>query len=160
MIRRPPDDVRAVPDRGERVLAWGRDRAGRPVVASEAALYLPRDGVDPERLPYSGIARATWSDPVLDVVLATTEDGRRRVDLEIPGEVPPTVRERVMASIVVSRRVDLVAGGAALISARRVAGSDRLAWSVSFDAGLDPSDPELRAAADAAITAIRAETGL
>ncbi len=155
-----PDDVREVLTTGERVLAWGRDVTGRPVVASELAVYLPAAGGGSERVAYAGIARAVWSDPVLEVVTAAPDQRRLVVDLETPGELPPTVRERVMSTILLSQRVPIAGGRGALVIARRVPGRDDVAWSVVFDAGLDPADPALRATADAAIRAIRSSTGL
>lgn len=155
-----PDDVRTVPAAGERVLAWGRDLAGRPVVASETALYLPDLDGGHERLAYLAIARAAWNDPVLEVVTGAPTQRRHVVDLALPGEVPPTVRERVMATILVSERVPISGGKGALVTARRVPGQDAPTWSVVFDSGLDPADPALRAVADAAIRALRATSGL
>lgn len=156
-----PDDVRAVLSAGERVLAWARDVSGRAVVASEQALYLPvASGGGSERLAYRTIARAVWSDPLLEVVTAAPEQRRYVVDLATPGEVPPTVRERVMSTILLSQRVPIDGSRGALITARRVPGDEGVAWSVVFDAGLDPADPALRASADAAIKTLRASTGL
>lgn len=155
-----PDDVRSVLPPGERVLAWGRELGGRPVVASAEALYVPDAEGGHTRLPFGRIAKATWSDPLLEVVLVSPQRRRFALDLSEAGELPPTVRERVMSTIVVSERVAIDERRGALVTARRVPGQEALAWSVVFDAGLDPDDPELRARADAAITALRAVTGL
>lgn len=156
-----PDDVRAVPQPGERVLAWGRDVSGRPVVASDRAVYLPvTPGGERARLAYGEVARAAWADPLLEVVTAAPGQRRYVVDLETPGDLPPAVRERVMSTILLSQRVTIDGTRGALITARRVPGQDAVAWSVVFDPGLDPADPALRARADAAIATLRASAGL
>jgi hypothetical protein len=70
------------------------------------------------------------------------------------------IRERVNASIVVQRRIELVGERGARFVARREPGTTDLRWSVVFDAGLDPSDPELRRRADEALAALRVSLGV
>ena len=74
--------------------------------------------------------------------------------------MPPTLRERVTASIALSEHVDFAGGAGARITARRVPGKDGLTWNVVFDPGLDPGDPDLRRSADAAIAQLKSATGL
>ncbi len=159
-----PAEVRAAVGPGERVLAWTVDGSGRPVVASTAALYLPEDGGDsvrPERIPYEQVAAATWDEPVLDVVTVGPRRRRFVLQLDEPGMVPLTVRDRVTASIVVSEHVALIGTAGARITARRpLVGAGAVSWNVVFDSGLDPADPQLRAAADEAIVRLRVTTGL
>lgn len=161
-FRRPgaPPDLRRLVAHGERVIAWAADRQGDPVVVSTLALYLPTPSGEHDRLPFERIASAVWADDALAVALVGTGAKRYLVRLDDPGEVPPTVRERVTASIAFSEHVDLVRAGGARITARRVPGAQELTWNVLFDPGLDPGDPELRARAEAAITALRSSTGL
>jgi hypothetical protein len=74
--------------------------------------------------------------------------------------VPSVVRERVNASIVVQRHVELRGEVGARIVARRVPGSTELRWTVTFDAGLDPRDPDLRRRADEALDTLRTSLGV
>lgn len=160
----PPAQVRrAVADLGvpgERVIASATDVLGEAVGVTTRALYLPNRSGDYDRLPFETISSASWTDPILELVLVGQRGFRRLVRLEQPGEVPPVVRERVMASIAVSEHVDLGGGGGARVTARRVPGEDALSWNVVFDPGLDPADPQLRSRADAAIGQLRASLGL
>jgi hypothetical protein len=162
VFRRPgaPADVRHLVDNGERVITWAIDRQGEPVVVSQVALYLPTPSGLHDRLPFERIASAVWADDTLAVALVGPEGKRYLVRLDDPGEVPPTVRERVTASIAYSEHVDLVRRGGARITARRVPGAEELTWNVVFDPGLDPADPELRTLAEAAIDRVRSSTGL
>lgn len=166
--RTPPRALTAVVLPGERLLAWGRTDDGGPVGVTTRALYLPDAGAV-VRVPHERIAAATWEDPDLVVTLVGPRATRYRLLLDDPGDVPPALRERVTASIVVSEHVDLDIGPAeggggspagARITARRPPGTDELAWNVVLDPGLDPSDPEVRASADRAIAVIRASTGV
>src|SRR5262245_8879973 len=161
--RGTPAQVRALVEAGERVLAWAYARGDATVVASTAAAYLP-DPVDPGahvRLPYEQVASATWDEPVLDVISVGPRRRRFVVELDEPGLVPQIVRDRVTASIVMTEHVTLSGTAGARITARRPPAGDReITWNVVFDAGLDPADPVLREAADAAIERLRESTGL
>ncbi len=156
-----PPEVRELPAPGERVIAWGRAGGGEPVVVTATALYLPAGNGRADRLPFERIASASWVDPVLEIHTVGPARRRHAVRLAEPGRVPPAVRERVTASIVVTEHVTLGPGAGARITARRgPSGEDPATWNVVFDPGLDPSDPALRAAADAAIERLREATGL
>lgn len=158
---RTPVEVKARAG-GERVLAW-LPSGSSSVVATDVALHLP-EGTDPARVPWDLVLRAQWVEGALDVTVQAGAGGRP-VLLHVPvtgdiGTLAGVVRERVNASIVVQDRVMLTATAGARVVARRVPGSTDLRWSVVFDPGLDPSDPELRAAADAALAGLRATLGV
>jgi hypothetical protein len=172
LLRRTPAEVRDVVPAGERVLAWSRVSPGGVAVATDAALYLPIDGTETRRvgqaaagglrLAWDLIAKATFSDAAILVVEGRAQPRARdrawRVQLEDPGSLPTVVYERVTSSVVVSERVVLRGELGARIVARRV--GDGLRWTVTFDAGLDPQDPALRADADAALAELRSALGV
>jgi hypothetical protein len=140
-------------EKGERVLAAGGD-----LVATDVALHFPgADGYI--RLPWDRIQQAVWKEGLL--VIREVGGTRHRVRLDEPGSVPETVRERVTASVVVSRHVALSGGKGVRIAARRQArGAGELRWTFVFDAGLDPTDPGLLAEAEQALEDLRHQTGL
>lgn len=149
---------------GERLLAWGAGDNGE-VLASTRAMYLPSAGqlapAEIIRLPWTWIDRASWEDP--DVVIEARIEGsprRWRVALSEPGRLPEVIRERVTASIVISEHVDLVDVGGARIVGRRSDADEPVEWSVTFDPGLDPNDPQLRAAAVNALADLRDSLGI
>lgn len=160
-LRRPPQDVRATVVSGERILAWC-EVGDEAVVASDIALYLPVP--TPLRLPWDLVQTASFEDDVLVV------EGKQaleapvrswRVTLLAPRSVPEVVHERVRASILASHHVDLTPGGGARIVARRVPGTTGpVRWTVTFDAGLDPRDPRVRALADDALADLRSTLGV
>jgi hypothetical protein len=137
------------------VIAAARDTTGGWVVATERALL-----VGDRRVPWTDVLHAKWDgeQQVLAVDLAAGGASSIRVGLADPGRLPETVHERVMDSIVLSRRVP-VRGGGVRVVARRGDGSDDTLWQVVPDAGTDLADPAVRDRVDAALSDLRAELG-
>jgi hypothetical protein len=155
-LRRPahPVAIRS----GERLLAWAETPDGA-VGGTRDALYLPGG----TRLPWEEVEAADWD--LEELALSVTEvgswgqvRGAHRLVIDEPGRLLELVRERVTASVVLQRHV-LVADGRGLrVIARRAPRGDRpLAWVYEYDDGVDPDDPDVRAAAEAALAAARAE---
>lgn len=147
---------------GERIVAWGASGGtdatqSTVAVATDRALYLQEAG---ERLPWEQIAKATWDEPLLEVTVSDGGPARLlRVRLQDSRDLPAAVHDRVTASVVVSERLELGGDAKATAVARR-GGDDVIRWTVVFDAGLDPSDPALRAAADAELARLRDSLGI
>lgn len=158
-LRRVSRDVRRALDLapGERVLAAGRTSDGTHVVATTQALH-----VEGARLPYDKILKAVWrdEDATLEVWEPSLDGGRAEITLADPGRLPETVRERVQATVLVSRQVLLRGGRGVLITARRRTDVPDVRWTMLFDRGLDSQDPAVRAAADAALADLRHQTGI
>ena len=153
LVRR---DAPPVPlESGERVLASAQDPTGAWVVATDRALVT-----DARRLSWSDTGHAQWLDEDVELVVEPVDPGEPplRVRLPEPGRLPETVHERVMASIVVSRRVPVPGGTVRVVG--RDDGSGELVWQVIADAGVDPDSRDVRTAADSAVTTLRGELGL
>jgi hypothetical protein len=155
---RLPDDVKAGLglQPGERVIASARDADGGWVVATERAMLT----VD-RRTPWTEVTHAQWHDEEqeLTVDLLPGTGPRLAFTFAEPGRMPETVHERVMSSIVMSRRVSLPDGGGARVVARRETGSDDTLWQVVADEGTDLADPAVRQPIDAALARLQAELG-
>ncbi len=166
MFGRTPPEVRAIVDDGERALSWARVDGGGVAVATEMAIYLPvpeatqSDGY--LRLPWELVAKATWTDEGALVVEGRSEPtGRNRtwmVRIEEPRTLPTVVYERVTSSVVVSERVPLDGDAGARIVARRV--GEGLSWTVTFDPGINPRDPEMQRRAREAMAELRETLGV
>ncbi len=145
--------------RGERVLAHAAAGPSH-VVATNRALLLPSaDGW--RRVAWHAVTRAKWDDEAETLRVeeyGATGPVRHVVALDAPGHIPATVRERVTASIAVSRHVPLVGRTGVRVVGRRVPGEPELRWQLVFDAGLDMEDAWLRARADEALAEVRRET--
>lgn len=166
---RAPADLRdrlGIPPR-ERVLAWGSGpQAGGTgdasdyVAATEFALYVEGTGM---AYPWDSIARASWSEPVMEVELLDATGGAGpalRLRITASGDLPAAVHDRVTASVLVSERVEVTEGVRARMVARRAHDDAPVRWSVVFDAGVDASDPELQRLARAALDDLRSALGI
>ena len=140
---------------GEKVIASGRTPGGGWVAATRTGLHSAD-----RRLPWTEVVHARWvaDDDVLLLEPAPGSGPMWRIALTEAGRLPETVHERVMASIVLSRRVALPGGGVRLV-ARRAAERADLQWQVVPDAGTDLDDPATSARVDAALADLRAELG-
>lgn len=137
----------------ERIVAWAT-RSNAMVVATNVALY----GVG-ERLPWHRITKAQWVEPVLEIVTADAPPQHLRVLLTDARDLPYAVHTCVTDSVIVSERLDLGDGKGAIAAARKTEHDDVI-WTVVFDSGIDPTDPEIRADADEALANLRSTLGI
>ena len=92
-------------------------------------------------------------------VLAYTLFGKVIGQVDEPGLLLQLVRERVTASIVWQRHVPVTSKHGVRIIGRRAPGArGSVTWFYEFDEQLNPADPQVRAAAEQALT--RAREGL
>ncbi len=143
---------------GEKVIAWGSNGTDAPTyaIATDEAMYAQG-----ARISWLKVIRATWSTPFLDMEMQN-ELGlgqRLRIELSHPGNLPAAVRAQVTANVIVSERLQLANGQEVLVAARRQS-RDEITWSVVFDAGVDPNDPENRELADLALKDLRVALGI
>ncbi len=168
---------------GERQLAIAvRDPAGYAVATTRALLLVDADLAPASRLDWAEVLSVSWDTAGrLDLVRA---DGTGlAVKLSEPGRVPEVVRERVMASIVVSRHVAIPAAAAhgstvpvsaastsaasridpaprgARLVARRDPEQAGIRWQVVLDPGVDGSDPSVIEQLGAELDALRRDLG-
>ncbi|MCI0689464.1 MAG: hypothetical protein L0Y54_19840 [Sporichthyaceae bacterium] len=152
-------------DRGERVLAAAAVSAApgtalQHAVATDLALHVPGSG-GLERIRYESILKVSWDQDSSTLVLVRPEPaGQLDLPLAEPGFLPETVRERVQSTIVFSQHVPLDGVRGIMLSARRAPGASQARWTMAFDAGLDATDPSLRARAAQALDEVRAQTGI
>lgn len=147
---------------GEKVIAWGsrspaEDGPTTYAIATGRALYLQLPSV---RIPWHQVSKASWDEPVLDVVLNGPGAERFRVELDEARDLPAAVHDRVTDSVVVSEWVELTPTAGARMVARRDSDDGSIHWSVIFDGGLDPTDPGLRATVDEALERLRDALGI
>jgi len=159
---RPAVEVAA----GERLLAWAPVAGGQWVAGTRDALYLP-DG----RLPWEEIEAADWDHELARLRVAEVGQwGLPRVEhaLMLDASAPydtdrllQLVRERVTASVLLVRHVPITGKRGVRVVARRApSGRSEVHWVYEYDAGVDPTDPVVQAAASAALDSARADVGL
>jgi hypothetical protein len=170
---RVPSAVRASArlSRGEKVLAGVQARSGDWLLGTRDALVVvpsldPAVVSDAVRIPWETVERADWNrDEGRLVVAEVGEYGgprpQHRFSVDDPGLLLEMVRERVTASVVLQRRIVLAGRNGLFVVARRApSGGGEVTWAYEFDAGVDPRDPGVMAAAEQGLAAARQELGL
>jgi hypothetical protein len=159
---RPDVEVAA----GERLLAWAPLVEGGWVAGTRDALYLPGSRVpweqvqaadwdrDEGRLRVSEVG--TWGEPrpqhEMGIPDSSTKDADRLLQL---------LRERVTASVLLTRHVPVTGRRGVRVVARRApSGRSDVAWVYEYDEGIDPDDPFVRAAAETALAAAKSDVGM
>jgi hypothetical protein len=155
----------------ERVLAWARSREGSWLLGTREALYIV---ADPAVASEAAASRVAWQR--IDSAEWHREEERLRVTevgdfgsprpvhefhADDPALLLQLVRERVTASVLMQRRVTLEGKQGFYVIARRPpTGSGEITWAYQFDPGVDPDDPQVRLAAEQALTMAADELGL
>jgi hypothetical protein len=161
-----PADVRSVIPlgHGERPLAYAKSRHGQWWVGTLAALYLPRGG-DWVRLPWAVIEHAEWRQESGTMLVTEAADfgvrpAQHRADFDDASKLLQLIRERVTASVVLTRFVPVVGRVGMTLVGRRAPGTDgSIEWSFVLAEGLDPDDPQLREIARRALVETERELG-
>jgi hypothetical protein len=154
--RAVPEAVRALAP-GERRLAWAVAEDGTPLVLTPVGLHL-----GDRTLPWTSIARAEFTPPVLSVQEVDEVDGqgaRHEIALAQDSGLAQLVRAHVSASVAWSDVRRLEPRGKVRLVARRQPGTDALLWQTVWLEGTDRHDPALRAQAEALVGALRASLG-
>lgn len=154
-----PDDLeaglRAHTGGRPRVLAWAPAESGAVVALPERLAVLDGDGWT--SIGWHEVLRGGW-DADASALHWTGPDGGRSVPLADPGRLPEVFRERVEATILVQRSVDLARGRFVIVSARRDPwGEAPVAWALHPGPGVRLEDPDTAEQAAAALERLRAE---
>jgi hypothetical protein len=146
------------------VLAWTEAASGEVLAGTREALYLGGT-----RLAWEDVEAADWDRDTGELRVAEVGRwGEQRVEhrYAIPDPTRPRrllelVRERVTASVLLVRHVPVDGRrGVRVIARRPPTGDGGLRWVYEYDAGIDPDDPAVRRAAEAALAAARQDVGL
>lgn len=152
---------------GERPLCVAGSPGDGHLVASDQALYYQRDTVAADaqggeftRLPWDTVVHVAWyrDEGTLELLV---EGATAPIALRVtePGRLPETVRERVMATILISEHFRLRGNRGVRIAARRQPGSADIRWMVAYDPGLDAHAAQVSEAVDRAIARLRDQVG-
>jgi hypothetical protein len=159
-----PPPVRRALDlrRGERVLAGARLAGGGWVVGTTRALHVVDADGRGERHGWDRVAAAVWSDTA-EMLQVTWVDAQPQLVLDFadgPGFLPEVIRERVEASVVLSRRIEAGGRRGIRVAIRRESPGAELSTQVIADRGVDVSEPGLAARVAAELADLREQTGM
>lgn len=150
--------------RGERLLAWA-PVAGGTLVASHDALHFVGDGTaGSQRWAWEELDGSARSDSGVRVRFVDSDRTFEFEGAQIPDgaeRLLAVLTERVRASIVLSRRVDLGNQRGFVVAARQAPRlRDGLAVRTRYDEGTRPEDADVSAAERSAREAVRIDVGL
>ena len=147
---------------GERpaVLAWAP--TGDGCVVGLAGRMVVQDGSGWHSHPWHQIATGRWDGGGNRLTWVDTSGAEHAVVLTGRSRFPDLFNERVSASVVFTRRVDLGNRRHALIALRRSleSGAGEADWAVTPSAGVDLDDPAVSARIDQELAAVRADFGI
>ena len=158
------------PSRLPKEVAARLKHAGRPLAYASTAdgwVVGTRDAlvIGDRVLPWEQVEDADWNAD--DSRLTVREVGRYgeprasyELVLDEPGRLLELVRERVTASVVLQRRVNIERKRGFLVIARRPPSGGEISWMVEYDATVDPADPSVEIFVQDALASARAEVGM
>lgn len=140
LFARPdPDLLRSLADHlgsRPRVLAWARTADGLVVALPDRLMTRLGDAWHDQ--PWQDVDRGGWDEATSTLTWRDASGRRFGVPLTDPGRIPEVFNERVSASIVLQRVIDLPGRHRAVVSLRRDLGAadNSLIWRVTSDADL------------------------
>lgn len=145
------------------MLASAADDDGRWHVGTDRALHLA-DGDGWRRVPWERVDRASFDDEterlrVVEVADFGQPEPAHVLALVEPRRLLDLVRERVTASVLLTRHVPVAGSRGVKVVARRAPTGGPVEWSFWLDKGLDPEDPRVRSAIDEGRAAAESELG-
>ena len=149
---------------GEKVLASATAADGTLLAGTRDAFYVVVAG-ETRRVPWEQVEAADWDRDTETFRLSEVGTwGEERpvhaVTLSEPGRLLELVRERVTASVVLQRHVNVAGRQGLRVIARRAPGGGPIEWVYEYDEGVDPSDPRVAAAAREALQLAHRDVGL
>lgn len=140
-----------------RILAWSLTTTGHVVGLPDQ--FVQQVGIAWTATPWHHIQRGQWDEETKALTWTDTTGLEQTATLEVAGRFPELFTERVTASVLFQRRVDLGRGTYLVVALRRnlADSGDETAWTVFPGGGADLGDPGVQAAADQALAAARAE---
>lgn len=163
-----PVDSAAGLGSGERILAAAQDdHSGRWVLITSWRLVVVGTSDVPELVvdqPWLEVDGGSWDPETGSLSLSWVGGGAglqwQFLERTGPGRVPESFRERVSASVVLTRHLDLGPRRTARVAIREDLRDRSLSEQVLLGKGVSPQDAELFEAVDEARTELRDQVGL
>lgn len=134
-----------------RVLAWAKTAAGHAVGLPGQLAYEAAGEWNSQ--PWHEIDKGNWDEQAARLTWTSADGSSHELELVDGKRLADLFNERVTASIVFRRRVDLGRGRYVAVALRRDLGYDgeRTLWRATPGPGVDLSDPAVSARVDAVI---------
>ena len=147
----------------EKALAAARAQDDVWLVGTRDRLHAV--GETSQSWPWEQVLRADWDDDEQRLELVPVSDfgtplESREFVLDGAADLLALVRERVSASVVVQRRVQVSGKRGFQVFARRPPRGGTITWAFEMDDGVDPDDPAVRAEMDRSLAEAQASLGV
>ena len=129
--------------------------SGEEVVGTRDALVVPG-----REIPWEQVLKADWDAEAGTLTVVLVEPEVLVLELVEPALLLQLVRERVTASIVLTRRAVVEGDLGLTLMARRPPRGGEITFTCEYDKGLDPDQPAVVETARAALRAARDDLGL
>ncbi len=162
----PPEVLERTVGSGERVLASAQAADGTWLVGTRDRLYAVSADGEPTTLRWEEVQHADWDRDTETLRVERIGPGGVPVvagswQVTEPGALLTLVRERISASVLLQRRVDIARKrGFTVIARRPPSGQGDVTWAVEYDAGVDPGDPAVDTAVEAALRDAQESVGM
>ena len=149
---------------GERVLASGQSKDGTWYVGTDRRLYIAADDVI--RLAWERVERASWDRESSELVVEEVADygeghPRHTALFDDPRRLLELLRERVTASVLLTRHVPVAGSrGIKVVARRSPLRTGDVQFSYVLADGLDPADEKVLEAGRLGVAEVRSDLGI
>ena len=152
-----PMPIRTVMEANEYLLAWTTHASGVLAVTDRRLIISESDGVS--TILWQDSLSAKWEQPFLSLVVLQ-EQATKTLTWELvePGLVPTAVRDRVTATIVIDRLIDVPDVGRVRFIARRTA--DGVVWSTVPEGSVDAQSAPIQERIRESLRTLRSNLGI
>ncbi len=141
----------------EYLLAWSTHSAGILAVTDRRLISSGPDGVS--TILWQDSLSAKWEEPFLRLVVLQEQATQTLAwELDEPGLVPTAVRDRVTATIVIDRLIDVPDVGRVRFIARRTA--DGVVWSTVPEGSVDVQAAPIQERIRESLRTLRSNLGI
>jgi len=152
-----PAEVKSVIESNEYLLAWSSHSDG--VLAVTDKRLISSNSKETVTIWWQDSISAKWDQPVLSLVVTRNDSPDTLTwHLDEPGLVPTAVRDRVSATIVIDRLIDVPEVGRVRFIARRT--SDGVKWSTVPESSVDAQTAPMQERIRETLRVLRANLGI
>ena len=160
-----PAEVAAQLGRGEHVLSSAQADGGGWILGTRTRLYLVDPSGQVESWPWHEVQRADWDKDASTLHVERVQEYgapivERSLTIDEPGDLVALLRERVTATVLLTRHVPVNGKRGFRVIGRRSTDRGETSWAFEFDPGIEPEDPAVRASTERALAEARESAGL
>jgi hypothetical protein len=152
-----PADLKSVMETNEYLLAWSMHSDGNLAVTDKRLISSDSNGVI--SVLWQDSLSAKWDQPLLSLIVMRSESPETLAwTIKEPGLVPTAVRDRVSATILIDRLIDVPEVGRVRFIARRTTAG--VAWHTVPETSIDTQSAPIQERIRETLRALRSTLGI